>query len=44
MKRKEYSFVEISLRLLEEKDVITYSAPTLDSEKENDVVGDDIFD
>ena len=38
--KKEYKFLEIELFLIEEQDIITMS----DSQADNDIVGDDMFD
>ncbi len=44
MKRKPYTFVEINLFYLEEADIVTVSAGAYDSQQENDLTSDDIFD
>ena len=41
--KKHYTMLDIRLSYLEE-DVITFSAGELDSEKDNDLTSDDIFE
>ena len=44
MKKKKYTFVKIDVYSWEEEDIVTLSAPNNDSQKDNDVIGNDIFD
>ncbi len=41
--KKIYIEMDIQLLYLEEQDIVTFSAGEFDSEKDNDLVGSDIF-